>query len=253
MKVTLFATCIGDEFYPDVVGATARVLERLGCEVEVPKVPLCCGQPAFNSGYPEQARSAALALVEVLRTAEYVVAPSGSCMGMLHHNYTRLFAAEPDRLAEVKLRLAQCYEFSQFLVDVLGVTELDASFPHSVTYHASCHAERLLGLGGAPLTLLGAVQGLTLAPLPRIDDCCGFGGTFAVKLGGISAAIVDEKVDHIRSTGAHYVTSTDLGCLMNIAGRMQRRGVRVEALHLASLLERALAQGGPSSGSARAS
>lgn len=253
MKVTLFATCVGDELYPDVIGAAARVLTRLGCEVVAPQNPLCCGQPAWNSGYPAEAKRAANSLVDALEGANYVVAPSGSCVGMLHHNYERLFADDAARLAQVKQLLARSYEFSQFVVRVLGVTELDASFPHSVTYHASCHAERLLGLGGAPLELLAAVPDLTFAPLPRAEDCCGFGGTFAVKLSGISTAIVDEKVDHIQSTRAEYVTSTDLGCLMNIAGRMERRGVAVQALHLATLLDRALERGRRSRGSRSAS
>jgi L-lactate dehydrogenase complex protein LldE len=242
VKVTLFATCLGDELYPDVARSAARVLERLGCEVHVPKRPLCCGQPAFNSGYFSEAKRVADAWVEAFSGADFVVSPSGSCAGMVHHNYERLFEREPARLAEVKELAARTYEFSQFLVEVLRVEKLEASFPHSVTYHASCHAERLLGLGKAPLSLLGAIPDLTLAPLPRVEDCCGFGGSFAVKLSGISTAIVDEKVDHIESTGAHYVTSTDLGCLMNIAGRMDRRGVPVTALHLASLLDRALAE-----------
>jgi L-lactate dehydrogenase complex protein LldE len=161
---------------------------------------------------------------------------------MIHHNYERLFESEPARLADVKELTSRTYELSQFLVEVLRVEQLDASFPHRVTYHASCHAERLLGLGKAPLSLLRAVPDLTFVPLPRVEDCCGFGGSFAVKLSGISTALVDEKIDHIASTGAHYVTSTDLGCLMHIAGRLERRGVSVTALHLASLLDRALTQ-----------
>lgn len=242
MKVALFATCLGDELYPEVVLSAARVLERLGCEVHVPNRPLCCGQPAFNSGYAAEAKLVADAWLDAFASADFVVSPSGSCAGMIRHNYERLFEREPARLAEVKRLVARTYELSQFLVEVLRVEKLDASFPHSVTYHASCHAERLLGVGKAPLTLLGAVPDLTLAPLPRIEDCCGFGGAFAVKLSGLSTAIVDEKIDHIESTSAHYVTSTDLGCLMNIAGRMERRGISVTALHLASLLDRALAQ-----------
>jgi L-lactate dehydrogenase complex protein LldE len=242
VKVALFATCLGDELYPDVARSAARVLERLGCQVEVPKRPLCCGQPAYNSGYRDEAARVADAWLTAFSSAEYVVSPSGSCAGMIHHNYERLFERDPARLADVKALVARTYEFSQFLVDVLRVEKLAASFPHSVTYHASCHAERLLGLGKAPRTLLGAIPDLTLAPLPRVEDCCGFGGSFAVKLSGISTALVDEKVDHIQSTGAHYVTSTDLGCLMNIAGRMERRGVPVTALHLASLVDRAFEQ-----------
>lgn len=240
MKVALFATCVGDEMYPDVALSARRVLSHLGCEVTVPRVAACCGQPAFNSGYFAQAKQAAESFLQIFSEAEFVVAPSGSCAGMVCHNFERLFSEEPSRLAEVRKVLSRTYEFSQFLVEVLEVGEWSGSFPHSVTYHASCHATRLLGIGEAPLTLLRKVPDLELVPLPRAQDCCGFGGTFSIKLSGISTAIVDEKIDHIESTRAHYVTSTDLGCLMNISGRMERRGVSVEALHLAALLERSL-------------
>lgn len=240
MKVSLFATCLGDELYPDVAQATARVLERLGCEVEIIDRPVCCGQPAFNSGFSKDARRVAEAWLDAFSSADYIVSPSGSCAGMIRHNYEGLFFDDPKRLAQAKRLTARTYEFCQFLVEVLGIERLEASFPHSVTYHASCHAMRLLGSRDAPLKILRAVPDITLAPLPHLEDCCGFGGTFAVKLSGISAAMVDEKIDHIESTGARYVTSTDLGCLMNIAGRMERRGVAVTALHLADLVNRAL-------------
>ncbi len=243
MRVTLFATCLGEELYPDVARSAARVLERLGCQVLLPAQAPCCGQPAFNSGYTQKAKEVAHAWLEAFSSADYIVAPSGSCSGMIHHNYERLFAGDPERLSLARSLTARTYEFSQFLVDVLKVETLNASFPHSVTYHASCHATRLLGLNQAPLTLLQAVPDLTLTPLPRGEDCCGFGGSFAVKLSGISTAIVDEKIDHIESTKAPYVTSTDLGCLMNIAGRMERRGVSVIPLHLASLVDQALSEG----------
>ncbi len=241
MKVALFSTCLGDELYPDVVDSTVNVLERLGCTVDVPSVSVCCGQPAYNSGYLERAKSAAQSWLEVYQSADFVVAPSGSCSGMIHHNFRRIFRDDHARSSALDRVIERTYEFSQFLVEVLGVEKLDASFPYPVTYHASCHATRLLGLGQAPMTLLRAVSDLQLVPLPRVEDCCGFGGAFSVKLSAISTAIVDEKVDHVESTGAHFVTSTDLGCLMNIAGRMDRRGVSIEPLHLAVLLDRALA------------
>lgn len=242
MKVALFPTCVGDEMYPEVARSAERVLTRLGCEVHSPQRPFCCGQPAFNSGFFREAAQAAARFVDAFSDANYIVAPSGSCSGMIHHNYARLFERDPARLSAAKQVAERTYEFCQFLVDVLGITELEASFPHHVTYHASCHATRLLGLKEQPLAVLRAVPDLELAPLPRVEDCCGFGGTFAVKLSGISTAMVDEKVDHIESTGARYVTSTDLGCLMNIAGRMERRALAVETLHVASLIDRALGQ-----------
>lgn len=243
MKVALFATCVGDEMYPDVALSASRVLSRLGCEVMAPRVPLCCGQPAYSSGYFEEAMRAATSWLDAFASADCVVSPSGSCVGMIHHNFARLFAEDPARLAQMKKLLARTYEFSQFLVEVLEVKKVEGSFPHSVTYHPSCHATRLLGVGDAPVALLRAVPDLDLVPLPRAEDCCGFGGTFSVKLSGISTAIVDEKIDHVEKTRAHFVTSTDLGCLMNIAGRMERRGLSVKTLHLASLLERALFRG----------
>jgi len=237
--VALFPTCLGDELYPDVAMSVCHVLERLGCTVSAPQLPLCCGQPAYNSGYPAEAKRAAERLIDAFSSTDFIVAPSGSCVGMIRHNYERLFESDSTLVARAKELLRRTYEFSQFLVNVLKVEKLEASFPYRVTYHASCHAERLLGIGAAPLTLLSSIPDLTLTPLPHVHDCCGFGGTFSIKLSGISTAVIDEKVDHIASTGVEYVTSTDLGCLMNISGRMERRGVSITSLHLATLVDRA--------------
>jgi L-lactate dehydrogenase complex protein LldE len=239
MKVSLFVTCLADQFHPAVGMSVVRVLRRQGCEVDFPEGQICCGQPAMNSGYPAEARTVARRLVESLAKAEHVVSPSGSCCGMIRHHFHTLFADDAGLLREAESLAARTYEFSQFMVKVLGVEKLEASFPHKVTYHPSCHGTRLLGVRDEPLTLLRAIGDIDLVPLPHADDCCGFGGTFAVKLGGISAAIVDEKVAHVVETGARYLAGTDVGCLVNIAGRMKVRGISIETAHVAELVDRA--------------
>jgi L-lactate dehydrogenase complex protein LldE len=227
---------LADQIYPEVGFATLRLLERLGCRVDFPEAQRCCGQPAFNSGYVEEARTVARSLLEAFEDAEYVVSPSGSCAGMIRHYYGELFAGVPDLGERAALLARKTYELSQFLVQVLGVDDVGARFPHRVTYHASCHAVRLLGAKEEPLALLSKVDGLELVPLVRCEDCCGFGGTFSVKLASISAAMVDEKVDHVLDTEAEYLVGTDMGCLMNIAGRLERRGAKIGVLHLAQVL-----------------
>ena len=239
MRVSLFLTCLGDQFYPEVGMSVVRVLRRHGCEVDFPETQMCCGQPALNTGYPAEARKVARGLIEAFRDAEFVVSPSGSCCGMIRHYYPSLFENDPSLGPDARGLAGRVYEFSQFMVRVLGVDRLDASFPHKVTYHPSCHGSRLLGIREEPLALLRSIPDLELVPLPRADDCCGFGGTFAVKLAPISVAIADEKVAHVVETGAHSLAGTDLGCLMNIAGRMQVLGVKVEAMHIAELVDRA--------------
>ncbi len=235
-RVSLFITCLADQLYPEVGLSTVRLLRRLGCELDFPESQVCCGQPAFNSGYTSEARRVARGLVDAFADAEYVVSPSGSCSGMIRHYYGELFADEPDYAERAAEFAAKTYELSQFIVGVLGVRDVGARFPHRVTYHASCHGSRLLGVKQEPLELLQHVAGLELVPLPRCEDCCGFGGTFAVKLASVSGAMVDEKVDHVLETEAPYLVGTDMGCLMNIAGRLERRRAGVKTLHLAELL-----------------
>jgi L-lactate dehydrogenase complex protein LldE len=243
VKVALFATCVVDQLYPAVAASAARVLREHGCEVSFPPGQVCCGQPAMNSGYVPEARRVAASLLDALHGADFVVSPSGSCAAMVRHHYAALFADEPERLAQAEQLIGKTHELSQFMVNVLKVERLKGSFPHAVTFHPSCHGARLLGVRQEPLALLRAVPGLELRPLPHADDCCGFGGTFAVKLPQISAAIADEKLRHVHDTGARFLVGTDLGCLMHLSGRMQRRGAAIEALHIAQLLERALAAG----------
>jgi L-lactate dehydrogenase complex protein LldE len=239
LKVSLFITCMGDQLRPSVGLSMARILERLGCEVDFPQAQTCCGQPAFNSGYPQDARSSAKTLLRAFEGADYVVSPSGSCSGMVRHYFPQLFASSSKLKAKAERLASITYEFSQFLVQVLKVTDLNSSFPHKVSYHPSCHASRLLGVKDEPLQLLSKVRGLDLVPLEKAEDCCGFGGTFCVKMEDLSAAMGREKANHVQASGAEYLCSTDFGCLMQISGLMQKEGRPIQALHLAELLDQA--------------
>ncbi|MBX5436450.1 MAG: (Fe-S)-binding protein [Alicyclobacillaceae bacterium] len=243
MKVSLFITCLVDNFFPDVGEAMVRILNRCGVRVELPPQQTCCGQPAFNSGFVQEAAEAGRTLLEALAGADYVVAPSGSCTGMIHHYYERLFADDAKLQARARSLAERTYELSQFLVNVLGVTDIGAVFPHKVTYHPSCHGLRLLGVRDEPLELLQAVRGLELVPLTLAEDCCGFGGTFALKMHDVSAAMVDEKAAHVVETGAEVLVGTDMGCLMNIGGRLRHQGRPVRVMHLAELLYQGILQG----------
>lgn len=235
LKVSLFITCLSDAMYPKVGEAMARLLARYGVELEFPKVQTCCGQPSYNSGYWDETRAAAKTILKAFNDSDFVVSPSGSCTYMIHH-YPELFKDEPEWLESARRLEQKTYEFTQFMVQVLGVTDVGASFPHTVTYHPSCHGTRLLGVKEEPMKLLGSVKGLQLVPLPFAEDCCGFGGTFAVKMPDISGAMVTEKVDHIRETEAEVLVGLDMACLMNIAGNLRYRKEPVRVMHLAELL-----------------
>jgi L-lactate dehydrogenase complex protein LldE len=235
MKVSLFITCLSDAIYPKVGEAMARLLVRYGVQLDFPKVQTCCGQPSYNSGYWDETRVAAKTILKAFNDSDFVVSPSGSCTYMIHH-YPELFKDEPEWLDSARRLEQKTYEFTQFMVQVLGVTDVGASFPHTVTYHPSCHGTRLLGVKEEPMKLLGSVKGLQLVPLPFAEDCCGFGGTFAVKMPDISGAMVTEKVDHIRETEAEVLVGLDMACLMNIAGNLRYREEPVRVMHLAELL-----------------
>jgi len=235
VNVSLMITCLGDAMYPTVGSETVRVLTALGCAVDFPARQTCCGQAAFNSGYRDDARRSAKALMEAFADSEYVVSVSGSCTAMIRRHYPLLFAGSP--LEKQARSLAErTFEFSEFLVNVLGVHDLPVVYERRATFHHSCHTRRLLGIVDAPESLLGMFEGLDYVPLPRPEDCCGFGGTFAVKMAPISAAIVDEKVDHVLETGADLLIGLDMSCLMNIGGRLRRRGSGVATKHLAQVL-----------------
>lgn len=235
MKVSLFITCLCDVMASDVGKDTVEILERFGCEVDFPESQTCCGQPAYNSGYVTKAKESMKQMMKAFKHSEYVVSPSGSCVAMLHE-YAHLFKDDPE-WKEVAQELAnKSYELTQFLVDVLGVEDVGASFSGKITYHRSCHMTRLLGVTEAPYKLLKSVKGLEIVDLPLCEDCCGFGGTFAVKQPSISEQMVKEKTEHIVETGADYVVGGDMGCLMNIGGRLSRDDRQVTALHITKIL-----------------
>jgi L-lactate dehydrogenase complex protein LldE len=234
-RVALLVTCLVDLFRPSVGWATVKLLEDAGCRVEVP-VQTCCGQPAYNSGDRSLAKSLALQVIEAFSSYDYVVVPSGSCAGMLIKHYPALFADDPDLAAKANAFAAKVHELSRFLVGVLRVTEVDATFARQVTYHDSCSGLRELGIADQPRQLLKSVRGLDLVEMAESDRCCGFGGTFAVKYGEISTAIVEEKIANVEACGAPVLLAGDLGCLMNMAGRLARTGSGVEVRHIAEVL-----------------
>ena len=236
-KVSLFVPCFVDQLQPEVAVDAVTVLRRIGCEVDFPKDQTCCGQPAFNSGFWADARPCAERFLRVFKDAEYVVCPSGSCTTMVRVFYRELLSPGPSR-ADAEAIAGRTFELSEFLVKVAGVTDVGASFPHSVTYHASCHGLRELNLREEPLKLLRAVNGLKLVDMTRFDECCGFGGTFATKFESISAAMGISKAESIAVTGAEYVTAIDPSCLMHVQGILGKRGDRARTIHLASILAR---------------
>ncbi|MDH6124976.1 (Fe-S)-binding protein [Kitasatospora sp. GP82] len=242
MRAALFATCVNDAVYPSTAIATVRLLERLGVEVDFPPGQTCCGQPQFNTGYRRETEPMVRRMARAFEGYEYVVAPSGSCAAMVRDNYPRIGAmAQAERrggeLAEAAGSLApRMYELTEFLTDVLGVEDVGAYFPHSVTYHPSCHGLRLLGLGDRPLRLLRAVQGLELTELPGAEECCGFGGTFAVKNPAVSTAMGDDKVRSALGTGARVLCGGDNSCLMHLGGLLHRQSAPLRPLHIAEIL-----------------
>jgi L-lactate dehydrogenase complex protein LldE len=234
-RVALFVTCLVDLMRPSVGFAAVKLLEDAGCVVEVP-VQTCCGQPAYNSGDRGTTRDLAERMIETFRGYDYVVAPSGSCAGMIRTHYPELFADDPNWLPRANALGARTWELTSFLVDVLGVTKLDAAFDGTVTYHDACSGLRELGVKTQPRKLLNRVDGLELVELEDSDVCCGFGGTFAVKYPEISTAIVTEKTEKIAASGADTVLAGDLGCLMNMAGRLSRQGRPIAVRHVAEVL-----------------
>lgn len=243
MRIALFATCLGEAMFPQAPAATVRLLERLGHEVVFPPAQACCGQMHVNTGYYAQAmpviRNHVAAFAPVLDGEwDAVVAPSGSCAGSARHQQAMVAEREGDRsLASAAAAVAErTYELSELLVDVLGLTDVGAYFPHRVTYHPTCHSLRVLKVGDRPLRLLRAVRGIDLVELPEADSCCGFGGTFALKNAETSTAMVDAKVSNVVATGAQVLAAGDYSCLMNIAGRLSRQGTGVRVAHLAEIL-----------------
>ena len=229
-------TCLGDMFFPEVGVAMVKLLRRLGVTVEFPRGQTCCGMPLFNSGYHHDAALVAQRTVGLFAGAEHVVVPSGSCAWMVKTEYPGLLKDDPALKAAAEVLAKKTYELSQFLVDVLGVTEVESSFRGKVTYHDSCHLLRGLGESRAPRTLLKGVKGCELVELPGSDECCGFGGSFSVRLPDVSTAVLDKKLANAEGTGVDCLVACDAGCLMQMGGGLTRRGSRVRAVHLAQIL-----------------
>lgn len=240
MKVALFITCVNDTLFPQTGRATVALLERLGCTVEFPIEQTCCGQMHANSGYRDEAVPLVRRFVKAFSDPSYdaIVCPSGSCAAMVHDQYRGLAAATGDAelIAAVDALVPRVYELSQFLVDVLEVEDVGASYPHRVTYHPTCHSLRLLRVGDRPLRLLRNVRGIDLVELPEARQCCGFGGTFAVKNADTSAAMLADKVRAVMDTGAEACTAADNSCLLHIGGGLSRGRTGVRAVHLAEIL-----------------
>ena len=234
-KVGLFATCLVDLMRPSVGFAAASLIERAGCDVEVP-AQSCCGQPAYNSGDRADARAIAEKNIAIFERYDYVVAPSGSCAATLKVHYPKLFADNPKWAARADAFAAKVHELTGFLVDIRGLDDLDAAYDGAVTYHDSCSGLRELGIKEQPRALLQKVDGLTLTEMKDAEVCCGFGGLFAVKYADISNAIVEKKAANVAATEAPLLLAGDLGCLMNMAGKLQREGRPVQARHVAEVL-----------------
>ena len=235
-RVALFVTCLVDLFRPSIGFAAVKLLEDAGCIVEVPPLQVCCGQPAYNSGDRATTRAIAAQVIEAFEGYDAVVAPSGSCGGMLSHHYPGLFEDDPAMKARAEDLAGRSFELMAFLVDVLGVKKVAARYDGTVTYHDSCSGLRELGVKEQPRRLLGSVAGLTVNEMKSPEVCCGFGGTFCVKYPEISNAMVGEKSADIAASGASTLLAGDLGCLMNMAGKLQREGSTIAVRHVAEVL-----------------
>jgi L-lactate dehydrogenase complex protein LldE len=237
MRVGLFVTCLVDLMRPNIGFAALELLESAGYEVFVPATQTCCGQPGYNSGDRASARALARKVLEEFETCEYVVAPSGSCSGMIRTHYPDLFHDAPVELDRVKRLSARTYELTDFLVNVAALARVPGKLRGTVTYHDSCAGLRELGVRAQPRALLAKMDGLTLAEMEDCNVCCGFGGTFSIKFGDISSAMAEKKCEHIQASGAEAVVLGDLGCMLNIEGRLRRRGdERTRVLHVAEVL-----------------
>lgn len=235
----LFVTCLIDTLYPETGEAVVRVLQRSGATVDFPGDQTCCGQPAFNAGMRPQARQMAENSIRILENSPGdIVIPSGSCTGMIRQGYQELFADDPDWLERSQAIANRTYEFTQYLVDVIGVENLDAKFPHKLSYHASCHLLRDLEIDEQPQRLLEKVRGVELIPLPKREECCGFGGLFSIEHPEISKAMLDRKIDNFIASGASILVSCDAGCVAHISGGLHRNKISLQAVHIADILDK---------------
>ena len=235
-RVGLFVTCLVDLFRPAIGFAAVKLLEDAGCVVEVPRAQTCCGQPAYNSGDRASTKAIARQVIAAFKDFDYVVAPSGSCAGMIREHYPELFADEPAMASDVQHLAKRTYELVSFLTDIRGMTAVDARYDGTVTYHDSCSGLRELGVKQQPRQLLRTVEGLKVAELPGAEVCCGFGGTFCIKYPTISDKMVSDKAADIEATGADTLLAGDLGCLLNMAGKLTRRGSTIRVRHVAEVL-----------------
>ncbi len=238
MRVALQVTCINDALFPQVGQAVVTLLRRLGVEVDFPQAQTCCGQPMVNTGYLDEAVPALRSFVSAFDGYDAIVTPSGSCAGSARHQHRIVARRSGDEaLVEAVDRTStRVFELTEFLVDVLGLTDVGASFPHTVTYHPTCHSLRMLGVGDRPRRLLQEVRGLRLVELPSAEECCGFGGTFAMKNADTSVAMGSDKARHVRNTGAEVLVAGDSSCLMHIGGLLTRQRSGVRTVHLAEIL-----------------
>lgn len=235
-RVALCITCLGDLFYPEIGTATVRLLRRVGYQVDFPEAQTCCGQPAFNAGFRREATALARRNLDIFADYAYIVVPSGSCASMFRHFYTELFARDEGLRKRAEQLAARTYELSEFLTDVAHLDRLDAVYHGKVAYHASCHLLRELGIGDGPRQLLRLVAGVDPVRMDLEEQCCGFGGAFAVKYPQISDAMLQKKIASLKRSGADTLVSCDAGCLFHIAGRLRRLGESVHIMHLAELL-----------------
>lgn len=237
--IQLFATCLVDTFYPEVGEAIVELLSRLGVTVDFPRGQTCCGQPAFNAGLREDARQVTEHMIEVFESVpDDIVSPSGSCVHMIRVNYPELFADDPAWLARARSLAARTFEFSEYLVDRLGVTDVGARWDGTLAYHPSCHLSRGLGIDRQPRALLSAVKGAQIVELPHADECCGFGGIFSVTHPEVSKEMLMKKIENLDASGSPVLVIPDAGCLMHIAGGLHRQGKSQRAVHLAEVLAR---------------
>jgi L-lactate dehydrogenase complex protein LldE len=235
-SVTLFIQCIVDGIYPEVGEAMVKLFSKLGLAMIYPEDQTCCGQPAFNSGFREEARRAACRFIEIFEPAETIVCPSGSCVNMVRNHYPILFENDSEWRSRAEKIAAKTYELSEFLVDVLKKEDVGASFDGRITYHESCHLLRGIGVSRQPRKLIANVKGAEFIEMQDADRCCGFGGAFSIKYPDISTAILSEKIKNIQATSADVVVGCDMGCLMNIQGMLSKKGSSVQVLHIAELL-----------------
>jgi L-lactate dehydrogenase complex protein LldE len=236
MKVQIFIPCFVDQLFPDTAFNMVKLLEKAGCEVSYNTEQTCCGQPAYNAGFREEAKMVCSKFVNDFSGKDYIVAPSASCVGFVRNYYQTMFTEDSTLRNEVKALKTRIFELSDFLVNVLGYTDFQARFPVKATYHDSCAALREVGLKKEPRVLLENVAGLELSEMNDVETCCGFGGSFAVKFDAISAAMADQKIDNARATQAEYLISTDLSCLMHLDAYAKKSGKAIKTMHLADVL-----------------